>query len=73
MEKEKKRQKKEKKTIEKRPKRRKITEDTYKMINTKSQANKTLETKPKSARGRKKSHAQIRHEMIKRLEEENKY
>ncbi len=72
-EKARKRQQKEKKPIEKRPKRRKITEDTYKMINTKSQANKTLETKPKSARGRKKSHAQIRHEMIKRLEEENKY
>ena len=72
-EKARKRQQKEKKPIEKRPKRRKITEDTYKMINTKSQVNKTLETKPKSARGRKKSHAQIRHEMIKRLEEENKY
>ena len=72
-EKARKRQQKEKKTIEKRPKRRKITEDAYKMINTKSQVNKTLETKPKSARGRKKSHAQIRHEMIKRLEEENKY
>lgn len=72
-EKARKRQQKEKKPIEKRPKRRKIIEDTYKMINTKSQANKTLETKPKSARGRKKSHAQIRHEMIKRLEEENKY
>ena len=72
-EKARKRQQKEKKPIEKRPKRRKITEDTYKMINTKSQVNKTLETKPKSARGRKKSHEQIRHEMIKRLEEENKY
>ena len=72
-EKARKRQQKEKKPIEKRPKRRKIIEDTYKMINTKSQANKTLETKPKSARGRKKSHEQIRHEMIKRLEEENKY
>ena len=72
-EKARKRQQKEKRPIEKRPKRRKITEDTYKMINTKSQVKKTLETKPKSARGRKKSHAQIRHEMIKRLEEENKY